>query len=47
MFLKCAESSDLDGDGIGDNADTDRDGDGVANEMMSSLIMQPVERPRR
>ena len=27
-----AESSDLDGDGIGDNADPDRDGDGVANE---------------
>ena len=27
-----SESSDLDGDGIGDNADPDRDGDGVANE---------------
>ncbi|WP_205859271.1 thrombospondin type 3 repeat-containing protein, partial [Pleionea sediminis] len=27
------ESSDLDGDGIGDNADTDRDGDGVANDQ--------------
>ncbi|NVJ62007.1 MAG: thrombospondin type 3 repeat-containing protein, partial [Gammaproteobacteria bacterium] len=26
------EWSDLDGDGIGDNADTDRDGDGVLNE---------------
>lgn len=27
------ESSDLDGDGIGDNSDPDRDGDGVANEQ--------------
>ena len=27
-----SEWSDLDGDGIGDNADPDRDGDGVANE---------------
>ena len=27
------ETSDLDGDGIGDNADTDRDGDGVANDV--------------
>ena len=27
-----AESNDLDGDGIGDNADTDRDGDDFANE---------------
>ena len=27
------ESSDLDGDGIGDNADTDRDGDGVNNDQ--------------
>ena len=26
-----SESNDLDGDGIGDNADTDRDGDGVPN----------------
>ncbi|TLM76537.1 thrombospondin type 3 repeat-containing protein [Microbulbifer harenosus] len=27
------ESSDLDGDGIGDNSDTDRDGDGVENDF--------------
>ncbi|MDB2383669.1 thrombospondin type 3 repeat-containing protein, partial [Porticoccaceae bacterium] len=27
------ESSDLDGDGIGDNSDQDRDGDGVANQV--------------
>jgi hypothetical protein len=27
-----SESSDLDGDGIGDNADPDRDGDGVSNQ---------------
>ncbi|WP_444919040.1 thrombospondin type 3 repeat-containing protein [Microbulbifer sp. JMSA003] len=27
------ETSDLDGDGIGDNADTDRDGDGVENDL--------------
>ena len=31
------ESSDLDGDGVGDNADPDRDGDGVANEDDVSL----------
>lgn len=28
-----SESSDLDGDGIGDNTDTDRDGDGVENSQ--------------
>jgi len=36
------EATDLDGDGIGDNADTDRDGDGVLNEN-DSFPNDPTE----
>ena len=34
MFpLDATESSDMDGDGIGDNSDSDIDGDGVENDL--------------
>lgn len=35
------ESSDLDGDGIGDNADPDRDGDGIGNEYEDQVGTDP------
>ncbi|VAW59805.1 OmpA-like transmembrane domain protein, partial [hydrothermal vent metagenome] len=35
------ETSDLDGDGIGDNADTDRDGDGISNDFETQLGTDP------
>jgi hypothetical protein len=35
------ESSDRDGDGIGDNADTDADGDGVENELDNCPVPNP------
>lgn len=36
-----AEWADLDGDGIGDNADPDRDGDGIANDDETRLGTDP------
>ena len=35
------ETSDLDGDGIGDNADPDRDGDGISNDFEVQLGTDP------
>lgn len=35
------EWADLDGDGIGDNADTDRDGDGISNDYETQLGTDP------
>lgn len=35
------ESSDIDGDGIGDNTDTDRDGDGISNDYEAQVGTDP------
>ncbi|NPY89794.1 hypothetical protein DZ962_032245, partial [Pseudomonas aeruginosa] len=38
------ESRDLDGDGIGDNADTDRDGDGISNDYETQVGTDPDDK---
>ena len=38
------DRKDLDGDGIGDNADPDRDGDGISNEYETQLGTNPDDK---